>query len=130
MAHSCLRVLELERTLKFYSLAFGLHEVARYTFESFTLCYLRAQTGNFELELTVNHGRTKPYQLGEGYGHLALLVDDLALTLQRYNDQTGDQAKITQLHHNDVLLGEYFFATDPDGYKIEVLSKTGRFQNF
>jgi catechol 2,3-dioxygenase-like lactoylglutathione lyase family enzyme len=49
----------------------------RLEFEGFTLIYLRNDAADFEVELTVNQGRTEPYELGDGYGHLAFVVDDL-----------------------------------------------------
>jgi len=77
MIHSMIRVLDEARSLTFYRTAFGLEVAERLDFESFTLVYLgNAETG-FELELTVNKGRDEPYAPGDGYGHLAVSVDDL-----------------------------------------------------
>ena len=68
--HSMIRVLDEARSVAFYDQAFGLKVADRLDFESFTLVYLsNAETG-FELELTINKGRTEPYTLGDGYGHL------------------------------------------------------------
>lgn len=127
MVHTCLRVLELERSLEFYRLVFGFEEFERFVFETFTLSYLRAPGGSYELELTVNHDRTAPYNHGEGYGHIALLVDDLLEVLSRYRATGATDGDMKQLEHEGKLLGQFFFATDPDGYKIEVLAKSGRF---
>ncbi|WP_459694911.1 VOC family protein, partial [Acidisoma sp. C75] len=77
MVHSMIRVLEEARSVAFYEQAFGFTIAERLRFESFTLIYMRGDAAPFELELTVNHGRTEPYALGDGYGHLALVVDDL-----------------------------------------------------
>lgn len=126
MIHSCLRVRELDASLRFYGEVFGLQEYSRHKFDSFTLCYLRAPGHDFELELTLNHDRQEPYDIGDGYGHLALAVDDLKEMLSRYRAY-GGQADIKRLEHEGALLGEFFFATDPDGYKIEVLARSGRF---
>ena len=49
----------------------------RFDFDGFTLVYLRNGSAEFELELTVNHDRTEPYAHGEGYGHLAVVVEDV-----------------------------------------------------
>ncbi len=127
MIHSCLRVLDLERSLAFYAEVLGLTEHARYAFEAFTLVYLRAPGCNFELELTLNHDRTLPYEVGDGYGHLALVTDQLESTLSKYNAVAEHPGEIKALEHEGRLLGRFFFATDPDGYKVEILERSGRF---
>ena len=83
--HSMIRVLDEERALAFYDTAFGLKVAERLDFETFTLIYLSNPETSFELELTVNKGRTEPYDLGDGYGHLAVTVADLA----------GEHARLT-----------------------------------
>lgn len=128
MIHTCIRVLDLERSRDYYSKAFGLAEYARYRFDSFTLLYMRDTHTAFELELTQNHSREEAYKLGDGYGHLALLSDDLEADHQRVKSAGGEVTDIKTLDHEGKLLGRFFFATDPDGYKIEVLAKAGRFQ--
>ena len=75
--HTMVRVLEEERSMRFYATAFGLETADRFDFDNFTLLYLRNNEADFEVELTVNKGRTEPYDLGDGYGHLAVAVDDL-----------------------------------------------------
>jgi lactoylglutathione lyase len=127
MIHSCIRVRDLSASIDFYRSVFELQEYARYAFETFTLVYLRAPGGSFELELTCNHDRDTPYQLGDGYGHLAVLVDGLDGVLERYRTKCQSDAEVKELRHEGSLLGRFFFATDPDGYKIEVLDKAGRF---
>lgn len=128
MIHTCIRVLDLDASIGFYRDLFGFEEFSRHVFDSFTLCYLRAPGQPFELELTVNHGRTEAYNHGDGYGHLAVSVDDLAAALDKYKARGGD-VEIKRMEHNGALLGEFFFAVDPDGYKIEVLARTGRFSD-
>ena len=76
--HSMIRVLDEARATEFYRRAFGLEMAERIAFDDFTLIYLRNATSPFELELTVNNGRADPYVLGDGYGHFAVVVDDLA----------------------------------------------------
>lgn len=75
--HSMIRVLDEARSVAFYDQAFGLKVADRLDFESFTLVYLSNPETGFELELTINKGRAEPYNLGDGYGHLAFSVDDL-----------------------------------------------------
>ena len=77
MVHSMIRVLDEARSLAFYETAFGMTVADRLAFDDFTLIYLRSPEGAFELELTVNKGRTEPYSLGDGYGHLAVVTNAL-----------------------------------------------------
>ena len=76
--NSMIRVLNEARSVEFYRRALGMRIADRFAFEGFTLVYLLGDAGDFELELTINHGRTQPYASGDGYGHIAFAVDDLA----------------------------------------------------
>jgi len=128
MIHAMVRVLEEQRSVDFYSLAFGLAVADRLDFETFTLIYLsNAETG-FELELTVNKGRTGAYNLGDGYGHLALSVDDLEAEHARFAELGLNPGKLVNLEREGKSLASFFFVTDPDGYKIEVLQRGGRYR--
>ncbi|WP_313061532.1 VOC family protein, partial [Agrobacterium cavarae] len=77
LIHSMVRVLDETRSVNFYKQAFNLDVAERFEFETFTLIYLSNSQGDFELELTVNKGREVPYALGDGYGHLAVSVEDV-----------------------------------------------------
>ena len=77
LVHSMIRVLNEAVSVQFYYDTFGLEVVDRLDFESFTLIYLALPTSTFELELTVNKNRYTPYDLGDGYGHLAVVVERL-----------------------------------------------------
>src|SRR6267143_4528488 len=77
LIHSMIRVLDLDRSLAFYTRGFGLQESHRLDFPTFTLVYLREAQSGFEIELTLNKGQTEPYTHGSGYGHMAFCVDDL-----------------------------------------------------
>lgn len=125
--HSMIRVLEEARSVKFYQDAMGLSVVDRFPFESFTLIYMRDPASTFELELTVNAGRTEPYNLGDGYGHLAVVVDDLEASHRVMEQAGGAPGAIRELMRDGALLGRFFFIKDPDGYSIEVLARGGRF---
>ena len=128
MIHSMIRVLDEARSVDFYGKAFGLAVADRVDFETFTLIYMsNAETG-FELELTVNKGRSEAYTLGDGYGHLAVSVDEVAVEHKRFEDLGLNPGKLVELNRDGKLFGLFFFATDPDGYKIEVLQRHGRFQ--
>jgi lactoylglutathione lyase len=75
--HSMIRVLDEKRSLDFYARAFGLEVADHLKFPDFALIYLRHPSSPFEVELTVNFDRKEPYVLGDGYGHLAVVVDDV-----------------------------------------------------
>ncbi len=73
--HSMIRVLDVEKSIEFYGKAFGLAVADRYDFDKFALVYLRNDENDFEVELTLNKGRSEPYGRGDGYGHLAVCVE-------------------------------------------------------
>src|SRR3978361_2572004 len=75
--HSMIRVLNEARSLHFYARAFGLEVADHLKFPDFALIYLRHPSSPFEVELTINFDRNEPYSLGDGYGHLAVVVDDV-----------------------------------------------------
>jgi lactoylglutathione lyase len=85
------------------------------------------QDASFELELTINKRRTNPYDLGDGYGHLAFCVDDLSAEHVRITNAGYAPRKIVDFMKDDVLLAQFFFVQDPDGYEIEVMQKHGRY---
>jgi catechol 2,3-dioxygenase-like lactoylglutathione lyase family enzyme len=74
--HMMIRALDAEQSLDFYRRAFDLNITGRFAFDDFELIYLNDKPGAIEIELTVNRGRTKAYDLGDGYGHVAFVVDD------------------------------------------------------
>ena len=125
--HSMIRVLEEERSVAFYDAAFGLKVADRYPFEGFTLIYLSNPETGFELELTVNGDRAEPYDLGDGYGHLAVSVDDIAAEHARFEAAGLNPGALKQFDRDGKPFARFFFVTDPDGYKIEVLQRGGRF---
>lgn len=127
MIHSMIRVLDEARSLAFYSKAFGVEVADRYEFDGFTLIYLADRETGFELELTINKDRTEPYDPGNGYGHLAISVMDLDVARQAMLDHEMQPGEIKTLSHPSGFSARFFFVADPDGYKIEVLERSGRF---
>lgn len=126
MIHSMIRVADAARSLEFYRQAFGLTLADRYDFDDFSLLYLRDAEGSFELELTVNAGRDS-YTPGDGYGHLAVSVADIEAEHALCAKAGLSPTPVKTLEHDGKALGRFFFLTDPDGYKIEVLQRGGRF---
>ncbi|WP_282608354.1 VOC family protein [Pelagibius sp. Alg239-R121] len=126
--HSMIRVLEEARSVDFYQRAFGLEVADRYEFDGFTLVYLRNGDADFELELTVNHSQTMPYEHGDGYGHIAFAVDDLEAEHSRFHSSGLAPRDIVEFERDGALMAKFFFVQDPDGYKIEVLQQHGRYR--
>lgn len=127
LVHSMIRVIDEARSIAFYEKAFGLKVAERLDFETFTLVYMTGEAVGFELELTINKGRTEPYVLGDGYGHLAVVVDDVEAEHARFAAEGLTIGKLVDFANGDVKVARFFFATDPDGYRIEVIQKGGRF---
>lgn len=127
MIHSMVRVRDLSRALNFYSHALGMTVADRFDFDDFTLVYMRGADGDFELELTHNHGQKEDYHLGDGYGHIALSVADLDAEHQRLSDGGFSPTPIKDFYRDGGLMARFCFLQDPDGYKIEILQRNGRY---
>jgi lactoylglutathione lyase len=125
--HAMIRVLDEARAVAFYAQAFGLAVAQRLDFETFTLIYLSNGDSSFELELTVNKGRTEPYNLGDGYGHLAFSVADVDAAHARLVAAGLAPRKLVDFAPAGTVIARFFFIADPDGYQIEVLQRGGRY---
>ena len=128
IVHVMIRVLDEARSVAFYERAFGLKVADRYAFDSFTLVYLSNAELPFEVELTINHGRKEPYDLGTGYGHVAFTVEDLDAEHAHMAAAGLEVKPIKEFHREGALMARYFFVEDPDGYRIEVLQRHGRYR--
>ena len=126
--HSMIRVLDEARSVAFYKQAFDLDIADRFEFDSFTLVYLRNNETDFELELTINHDRTEPYDPGDGYGHIAFVVADLEAEHKRLSEAGLNPRKIVEFERGGALMAKFFFLQDPDGYQIELLQRHGRYR--
>ena len=120
MIHSCIRVMNLERSEKFYTEALGFTVSRRkdYSEHKFTLSYLRSPGSDFELELTWNHDQAEPYELGNGYSHLAVSVADLEASHQRHEEMGLNPKPLKGLPGQGA---RFYFLSDPDGYLVEVV---------
>jgi lactoylglutathione lyase len=105
-----IRVHDLDRSLQFYKDALGLSTSHRLDFPDFSLVYLRNEENDFEIELTWNKGREPAYTHGDGYGHVAI-----------------NPTPVKEFKRGDEMLARFFFIQDPDGYKIEVLERSGHY---
>ncbi len=124
-----IRVLDVQRSLKFYELVFGMRPTHRLDFPSFELVYLKNPLNDFEIELTWNKGRQDAYTHGDGYGHVAVVVDDAVKDRERVAALGYAPGDIKEFKADDgSLIARYYFVQDPDGYKIEVLERHGHYQ--
>ena len=125
LVHTCLRVVDPDASLRFYE-ALGFQQTGRLNFESAYNVYLGLPGDGDKLELTVNVGRTEPYDLGDGYNHVAVAVEDLDAALARLA-QIGVEPEKPPYHpggRDD--LPRIAFVADPDGYRVELIDG-GRF---
>ena len=125
--HMMVRVLDEARSVDFDKKAFDLGVEDRFEFDGFTLVYLKNAENDFEVELTINHGRTEPYTHGDGYGHLAVSVDDVDAAHENAKAAGFNPTDVKEFHRDGSLMAKFFFLQDPDGYKIEVLQRHGRY---
>lgn len=125
--HSMIRVLDETRSVAFYETAFGLRVADRLDFDTFTLIYMSNAESGFELEMTINKGRTDAYDIGDGYGHLAFSVDDVDAEHARLTNAGLAPRKLVDFAPAGTVIARFFFIADPDGYQIEVLQRGGRY---
>ena len=125
--HTMIRVLDTNRSVKFYRDAFGLQPSHVLDYPDFCLTYLRNDENDFEIELTENKGRTESYEHGSAYGHLAVCVSELESEHARMKAAGMSVGDVKAMRHGDEVVARFFFITDPDGYKIEVLEKRGHY---
>jgi len=123
-----IRVFDEARSVAFYETAFGLTIADRLDFPDFTLVYLSNSESEFELELTINKSQAEPYELGNGYGHLAVSVDNLDSEHARFEAAGLNPRKLVEFAPAGEIVARFFFVADPDGYEIEVLERGGRFK--
>ena len=118
LAHTMIRVADLEATLDFYCGFLGLREVRRRSIgDEATLVFLTDEAESYYLELTYNHdGRS--YELGNQFGHLAFTVPDLEEVVRRI-EAHGWWYRRSKPTSNS----KYVFVKDPNGYDIEILER-------
>jgi len=125
VVHTCVRVLDPEASQRFYGLL-GFEPRGRLNFESAYNLYMGLPGDGDTLELTVNRGRTEPYDLGDGYNHLALTVDDLDALLASLAKEGIEPERPPYAPGGREDVGRICFVADPDGYRIELIDG-GRF---
>jgi lactoylglutathione lyase len=119
LIHTAMRVRDIDASVRFYE-ALGFERRGKLDFGSAYNVYLGLPGDGDRLELTVNVGREEPYDLGGGYGHVAITVDDLDATLARLRQQ-GIEPEKPPYHPGGREEFRICFVADPDGYRIELI---------
>ena len=121
--HTMIRVLDLERSLDFYTRILGMKLLRKndYPAGEFTLAFVGYgdEQSQAVIELTCNWGREEPYAIGDGFGHIALGAGDIYALCDQVKEAGG---KIVRepgpMKHGTTHIA---FVEDPDGYKIELI---------
>ena len=120
LIHTCYRIGDIDRSVRFYE-TLGFEERARMPIRDEAINVFMALPGDSErLELTYNHG-VDSYDLGTGYNHIALTVDDLDGTLANLAEKGIDPEKPPYRIREGG--NRICFVRDPDGYRIELIEK-------
>lgn len=118
--HTCIRVKDPDASVRFYR-ALGFEPRGRLNFASAYNLYMGLPGGGDVLELTVNRGQQEPYDLGTGYNHMAVAVDDIHAALAEL-ESLGVAPEKPPYHPGDrEELPLIAFVADPDGYRIELI---------
>jgi lactoylglutathione lyase len=123
--HTMLRVLDLEKSIDFYTRLLGMKLLRRNDYEGgrFTLAFVGygSEADTAVIELTHNWDQKEPYAIGSGYGHIAIGVPDIHATCERL---AAEGVKIPRppgpMKHGSTVIA---FIEDPDGYKVELIER-------
>ncbi|SDG91044.1 lactoylglutathione lyase [Roseospirillum parvum] len=125
LLHTMLRVRDLEASLDFYQRHLGMRLLRRQDYPGgrFTLAFVGygEEADNTVLELTHNWDQDKPYELGEGYGHIAIAVQDIYGLCERLAEAGVSIPRPPgPMKHGSTVIA---FLEDPDGYKVELIER-------
>jgi lactoylglutathione lyase len=123
LIHTCYRILDVDRSVAFYE-ALGFREMSRFPIGDEAInVYLGQPEDGAEprLELTHNFDQDEPYEVGTGYGHIAVSVTDLKATLARLAERGIEPEKPPYSIGDDSSL--LCFVRDPDGYRVELIER-------
>ena len=120
LIHTCYRIGDIDRSVAFYE-KLGFEETGRMNIGDEAInVFMNLPNEDPRLELTYNHG-VDSYELGTGYGHIALTVDDMNGTLEQLAAQGIEPERPPyQLREGGSFL---CFVRDPDGYRIELIER-------
>ncbi len=124
--HTMIRVKDLDKSVDFYSRLLGMKEIRRNEVPGgrYTLAFMgyESNPAQAEIELTYNWDQETPYEIGTGFGHLAVAVPDVAGACAEIKAGGG---KVTReagpVKHGTTIIA---FVEDPDGYKIELIQRS------
>ncbi|MEE8411975.1 MAG: VOC family protein [Acidobacteriota bacterium] len=118
LAHTMIRVKDLDATLEFYTGFLGLTETRRRSIgDAAMLIFLEDDAGAYQIELTVNHGKHE-YELGDQFGHLAFFTEDLEQVVSDVESRGWWYRR-----SKPDMSSNYIFVKDPNGYDIEILER-------
>ena len=122
LIHTCYRIGDIDRSVAFYD-ALGFEEVGRKPIRDEAINVFMGLPGDgARLELTYNHG-VDGYELGTGYNHIAMTVDDLDGTLERLSERGIEPEKPP--YRVSEGGSRLCFVRDPDGYRVELIERSG-----
>ena len=130
MLHTMLRVGNLDKSIRFYTEVLGMKllRLKDYPSGRFTLAFVGYgdEETTTVLELTHNWD-VNTYQLGEGYGHIALGVEDIFSACEKISKSGGLVVRNPgPMKHGNTVIA---FIEDPDGYKVELIEITSKIKN-
>jgi lactoylglutathione lyase len=123
LIHTCYRITDIDRSVAFYE-ALGFREMSRLPIRDEAINVFMGLPDDGDsprLELTFNHGRTEPYEIGTGYGHIAITAPDLDATLTALAKQ-GIEPERPPYTVSDGG-SRICFVRDPDQYRIEIIER-------
>ena len=119
--HTCYRIGEIDRSVAFYE-RLGFEEMRRMAIgDDATNCFMGLPGDGARLELTFNHGQAEPYEIGSGYGHIAITVDDLDATLERLAGEGIEPERPPYTVRDGG--SRICFVRDPDDYRVELIER-------
>ena len=123
--HTMIRVRDLDKSLDFYTRLLGMTQLRRKDFPGgkFTLAFVGygAEADHAVIELTHNWDQDEPYDLGSGFGHVAIGVPDIYATCERLEAEGVALPRPPgPMKHGTTIIA---FIEDPDGYKIELIER-------
>ena len=120
LVHTCVRVRDIDAAVRFYELL-GFERRGKLDFGVAFNIYMGLPGDGDKLELTVNVGREEPYDLGDGYNHIALTVEDLDGLLAKLAEEGIEPEKPPFAPGGREEVGRICFVGDPDGYRVELI---------